>query len=254
MLARQLVPYPFHITRPFRLDVARPDLATLYLQSASGGVYRGDDLTLRVRAEAGAVAHLVTQAATIVHDTGAYPARQRVEIAVGAGAFLAYTPDPLVMFPGAAIANATRIVLAAGARAIVADAFAMHDPKADGRPFASLAQKFEVVDASGRAIIRELGRIDGAAIVSEASPLGPFRALGTLAVLAPADVLPTPAALREAGESCEGLAGVTSLPGAAGLMVRCLAHDGGGVRRGLEAAFEVAFASLVGTRPAPRRR
>ncbi len=254
VLARQFVPYPFHITRPFRLDSERPDLATLYLQSASGGLYRGDDLTLRVSTGTRAAAHLVTQAATVVHDTGASPARQRVEIDVGADAFLAYTPDPLVMFPGAAILNATRVTLAAGARAIVADAFAMHDPTAAGCPFASLMQDFEVVDASGRTLVRDVGRIDGAAIVSAASPLGPFRACGTLCVLASAEVLPSPAALRDAGEACGGLAGVTLLPGAAGLMVRMLADDGGKLRLGLEAALDVAFASLVGTRLAPRRR
>lgn len=254
VLTHQLVPYPFHITRPFRLDVERPDLATLYLQSASGGLYRGDDLTLGITAEAGAAAHLVTQAATVVHDTGAYPARQRVEIDVGADAFLAYTPDPLVMFPGAAIVNETRVTLGPGARAIVADAFAMHDPKAGGRPFASLTQRFEVADTAGRTLVHELGRIDSTAIVSEASPLGPFRACGALCVLAAADLLPAASALREAGEACGGLAGVTSLPGSTGLMVRCLAQDGGSVRRGLEAAFEIAFASLAGARPAPRRR
>ncbi len=254
VLARQHVPYPFHITRPFQLDTARPDIATLYLQSASGGLYRGDDLTLQLAAEAGAAAHLVTQAATVVHDTGAHPARQRVEIRVGANGFLAYTPDPLVMFPGAAIVNETRVALAAGARAIVADAFAMHDPQALARPFASLVQKLEVVDAEGRLRMNEVGRVTGAAIGSEASPLGPFQACGTLVVLAPSEALPSAAALREAGMACGGLAGVTALPGAVGLMMRCLAHDGGNIRRGLEAAFDVAFASLAGVRPAPRRR
>ena len=32
VLTRQRIPYPFHATRPFYLDQARPDLATLYLQ------------------------------------------------------------------------------------------------------------------------------------------------------------------------------------------------------------------------------
>jgi hypothetical protein len=36
VLTRQRVPYPFHVTRSFYLDQARPDLATLYLQSAAG--------------------------------------------------------------------------------------------------------------------------------------------------------------------------------------------------------------------------
>ena len=41
-----MCPIPFHVTRPFYLDAQRPDLATLYLQSSSGGVYGGDDLSL----------------------------------------------------------------------------------------------------------------------------------------------------------------------------------------------------------------
>ena len=43
-LRRQQVGYPLHVTRGFYLDAERPDLLTLYLQSASGGLYAGDQL------------------------------------------------------------------------------------------------------------------------------------------------------------------------------------------------------------------
>src|SRR6266576_2789609 len=46
VLRRQHVGYPFHVTRAFQLDRMRPDLATLYLQSASGGLYAADRLAL----------------------------------------------------------------------------------------------------------------------------------------------------------------------------------------------------------------
>ena len=48
MLRRQRVPYPFHATRTFYLDQSRPDLATLYMQSAAGGLYRGDHVALSI--------------------------------------------------------------------------------------------------------------------------------------------------------------------------------------------------------------
>ena len=48
VLACQHVPYPFHATRPFYLDRTRPEIATLYLQSASGGLYRGDEVALSI--------------------------------------------------------------------------------------------------------------------------------------------------------------------------------------------------------------
>src|SRR6266568_3233645 len=57
VLVHQHVPYPFHVTRAFHLDRARPDLATLYLQSASGGLYRGDRLMLDIDVAPGAAAH-----------------------------------------------------------------------------------------------------------------------------------------------------------------------------------------------------
>ena len=50
VLSRQVVPYPFHITRAFRMHPESPDLATLYLQSASGGLYAADHLTLDIAA------------------------------------------------------------------------------------------------------------------------------------------------------------------------------------------------------------
>ncbi len=52
-LKEQRTPYPFHTTRPHYLDADRPDLATLYLQSASGGLYRGDRLELCARSRPG---------------------------------------------------------------------------------------------------------------------------------------------------------------------------------------------------------
>src|SRR5260370_20575024 len=69
VLAHQHVPYPFHVTRTFHLDPQRPDLATLYLQSAAGGLYRGDRLLLAIDAAPGARVHVTPQAATIIHDT-----------------------------------------------------------------------------------------------------------------------------------------------------------------------------------------
>jgi len=66
-LRRQHVGYPFHVTRGFYLDAARPDLLTLYLQSASGGLYAGDRLKLDVAVAANAAFHLTTQASTVVH-------------------------------------------------------------------------------------------------------------------------------------------------------------------------------------------
>src|SRR3981081_1957493 len=68
VLRRQHVGYPFHITRAFQLDKMRPDLATLYVQSTSGGLYAADRLALDLVVGTGAALNLTTQASTVVHD------------------------------------------------------------------------------------------------------------------------------------------------------------------------------------------
>ena len=87
MLSRQRLPYPFHATRPFYLDRERPEIATLYLQSASGGLYRGDSVALSIIADPHSAAHITTQASTIVHHTHKRRVIQRTQIDIGEHCF-----------------------------------------------------------------------------------------------------------------------------------------------------------------------
>jgi urease accessory protein len=254
MLARQRLPYPFHATRTFYLDQARPEIATLYLQSAAGGLYRGDSVVLSIVADRHAAAHVTTQASTIVHRTHQRGVMQNTRIDIGEDAFLAMTPDPLVLFPGADIRCSTDVTLAAGGRAILIDGLAHHDPEGFGRPFDRYSNAVIVRDAAGAVLLAARGALAGEAMSGAASPLGPFRAVGTLFVLGggsercDADVLES----RLAAHGC--VAGLSKLPNNAGVGGRVLAGNGGALARGLEAAFAVAFEALVGVPPARRRK
>ena len=55
-LVSRRVAYPFSVADVFRLDPGLPDMATVILQSASGGLFEGEDLSLSVTAEPGALA------------------------------------------------------------------------------------------------------------------------------------------------------------------------------------------------------
>lgn len=134
-LARQLTPHPFHITRPFHLPGDPAGLATLYLQSSSGGLYGDDDLSLSVRLDAGACLHLTTQAAAVVHDARGGLTRQAVRLEVGPDGFLEYLPDPLILFPGADCSTSVQLRLHEGARAVIFDGFVAHDPAGTARGF-----------------------------------------------------------------------------------------------------------------------
>lgn len=254
VLTRQVVPYPLHITRLFQLHPREPDLATLFLQSASGGLYRADRLGLDIAMRGEARAHVTTQSATVVHDTGASPAMQATRLDLASGSFLALQPDPFVLFPGAALALDTRIVLDRGARAIVTESFASHDPRAEGRPFGSVSMTLEIADRSGRRLVAERAVVSGEDFAGPSSPLGTYRAYGAMLILATEEALPDIDALHEATGATDCLGGASRLPNGAGLSLRLLAPDGGCLARGLEAAFSVAFRRLAGAAPGRRRK
>ncbi|MEE7456078.1 urease accessory protein [Methylorubrum populi] len=255
VLSRQVVPYPFHITRAFRMHPESPDLATLYLQSASGGLYAADHLTLAVEARSGARAHVTTQAGTVVHRGGPEPSRQETRLTVAADAFLALNPDPLILFPGAHLAVSTAITAEPGARAIVTESIACHDPAGAGRPFDRLDLGLTIRTPDGRALVRERSRIDGTAFAAPDSPMGPHRAYGTMVVLgAPDDARLAGLRVRQAADAAGCLTGVSPLPNGAGLGLRLLAPDGGALSAGMDAVFRIVFEALSGCAPGRRRK
>lgn len=254
VLTRQHVPYPFHITRPFALDRNLPELATLYLQSSSGGLYRGDRLRLDLRAGAGAMAHLTSQAATVIHRTPAAPARLSTSITAGARAFLALTNDPFILFPEAGLVSSMEITVAPDARVIVSDGFASHDPEARSRPFERLETRTRICGADGGLIATDRGSLSGSDFAGPGSPLGPYRAMGSMLVLGPRLGEIDPRRLTTEMEALRCCAGMSELPNGGGLILRCLAVTGGHLAQGMDNLFALAFMALMGERPARRRK
>jgi urease accessory protein len=252
VLARQFVPYPFHVTRPFHLDTGRRDLATLYLQSSSGGLFRGDDLALSITACAGAAAWVTTQAATIVHDTRGEPARQSITVEAGPQALLVLACDPLVLFPGAELETSTRVTLAPGARIVVAEGMTWYDPGATGRVFESYRGETTVTTGLGRVVVMDRQALAGAEAAGPFSPLGPYRAMGSVLLLGEGP-WPDPAGLESLLDGLRCWAGASALPGRAGLGLRVLAPDGGALAAGLDAVVMAAMEQVLGV-PAARRR
>jgi urease accessory protein len=252
-LARQFVSYPFHVTRPFYLDREPAGLATLYLQSSSGGIYSGDSLELTIEAAAGAQCQVTSQSSTIVHDCRGRTSRYATRIHAASGAFIGLCADPLILFPGAAIEMQADVRLEPDAAVIIADGLVLHDPVGGGRePFAQYSSELTVTEVSGRRLLVDRLRVSGAEF-ARLAPHGSQRmagsvfALGRLPAVSPADL--------EAGVAATGsYAGATRLPNEAGLAVRLLAPDGAALARGLARAWEILFTGLFGTPPGRRRK
>jgi urease accessory protein len=251
-LRSQHVGYPLHVTRGFHLDAARPDVLTLYLQSASGGLYAGDRLALDVSVGTNAAFHLTTQAATVVHDGRDIGSRQRQSINVESGAFCALTSDPYVLFPGAKLELETVATVADDGVLFLVDGFAIHDPGNAGRIFAQFASRQRISRPDGRLLLQDVGRIRGDELRNGA--LGSMAAAATVLIIAPADKLPEMTAMEEAADRHGCLAGASPAPNNAGQVMRILAPDGGTLTRVLEAAFHVASRAALGVDLARRRK
>jgi urease accessory protein len=254
VLRRQHAGYPFHITRAFQLDRMRPDLATLYLQSASGGLYAADRLALDLVVGAGAALHLTTQASTVVHDGRADGSVMRQSVTVKDNAFCAVVSDPYVLFPSADLHIATTATVAAGAILILADGFAVHDPHRSGGTFARFSTDTRIMRPDGDLLISDRGSVRGDEIVANCGALGGMTAAGSVLMIAPPDQRAEIADVEAAADACGCLAGATTAPNGAGIAMRLLAPDGGTLIRGIEAAFHIAARAALGVDLAPRRK
>ena len=254
ILRRQHVGYPLHVTRAFYLDWARPDLATLYLQSASGGLYAGDRLKLSINVGTGAALNLTTQASTVVHDGRGIGSVQHQSIAVKDGAFCAVVSDPYVLFPSADMRIRTTAEVAAGGVLILVDGFAAHDPQERGRIFARFSTATRIVRPDSALLLSDRGSISGDELSARCGTLGGMAAAATVLVIAPPDRLAGIAEIEAAADGCGCLAGASVAPNGAGLAMRLLAPDGGALARGIEAAFHVAGRAALGIDLARRRK
>jgi urease accessory protein len=254
VLRRQRVGYPFHVTRAFQLDRMRPDLATLYLQSASGGLYAADRLTLDLVVGVGASLHLTTQASTVVHDGREDGSVMRHSMTVKDNAFCAVISDPYVLFPGASLHLGTIATVAIGGILVMADGFAAHDPHRRGGIFTQFLTDTRVNRPDGKRVVIDRGSFRGEDLSATCGALGGMTAAGSFLMIAPPGQLPDIAEIEAAADACGCLSGATAISNRAGIAMRLLAPDGGTLIRGIEAAFHIAASAALGVDLASRRK
>ena len=120
VLADEYYTMPFKIMRPFRLSRASLTRAgegagalQAMVMSTSAGIMAGDDQRIDVSVGPGAALQVTTQAFEKVHRMeGTGSARRVTRLAVAAGGYLDYTPQPQIPFAGSAFAASTEVDLA----------------------------------------------------------------------------------------------------------------------------------------------
>jgi urease accessory protein len=256
-LQRQYASYPFHVCRVHYHDKDHPGLATLYVQSCSGGIYEDDRLDLTLSTAQGAEAYVSTQAATVVHSMPAGSALQRVRIQCEGGSYLEYLPDPQILFPGSRCRSEIAVRLSGDAVALVSDSFLTHDPAGRDGIFSAYFSEIIIEDETGKPLAIDRLKINGPAFRDSCpGASGSFAAQGTM-IIAGLDFASRAVAdevQKIKLDRDEAVIGSSQLPKSAGILVRVLTKDGSSLRRVLHMAWCAARFSLKGSLPAPRRK
>ncbi len=255
-VAKQFAPYPFHFCRPFYVDGDPAGMATVYVQSCAGGIFEHDRLHLNIEAAPGSLAHVTTSASTIVHSMPAGEASQVVHLVANSGSLIEYLPDPMILFPDARIHSAVNVVIDDTARVILSDAFLLHDHRDRGEAFDWLHSDITVRDAQTKVLVRDRIRVDGRSMLAAIPGVtGRYTAQASFMCLCRGLSTDFLNAMRAALDSVEGIyAGVSLLPGGAGVFSRILAVDGVALRAAQLALWSEARKSLTGLTPMPRRK
>ena len=244
-LARQYAAFPFHAGRCLQLDERPAGTASVVLQSLGAGLVQGDSLIMAVEAGAGTRAHVTTQGATVAHAMARGRAHQEARLTVRCDARLDWLPRPTILFPDAEVTSLLEIVLEEGARVAWCDGFLGHDPQGGQGRFRRYAAETRLQDGAGRLLALDRFDIDGGVLDEPGTMAGLTCHAGFGLAGARADGA-LAAAWRRALDGIEGvMAGVSALPGGAGLFCRLLAADG--------VALQRATAALVAAsdRPPP---
>ena len=240
--------FPLRTTVPFHLDESAPDMAFIYVQNPTGGVFAGDRLHTFVTAEARARVHLTTQSATKLYRCEAGEARQEMRFSLAAGAYVEHLPDPLIPQAGARFRQRTVIELDESAVFVGAETIAPGRGGFGERFVYGLLDLRTEIWCAGRELCVDSLRFEpGRARPTRAGALGASDYLVTLLAVAPAhDVGALTRAIAAALASDPTIVGgAGELPDGAGVLVRVLAGNAPQAARGLRTAWAAVRRTLL---------
>lgn len=270
-LVHDYVTVPFHLTGGLTHDEELADIASIYVQSPTGGIAQGDRHRMDVTVEAGARAHVSTQSATKVLRMERNYGATDVSLRVGDGAYLEYLPDPTILYGDARYLQELTLDVGEEATALVGEVL-VPGRLARGELFEH-ERYYSRVEGFGPD-----GRLfeDAVHLRPDDDPgrpglFGDDRVLGTLYVVN-GDAGPDALADRLHGrfeadamgdgddeggrdENAGVRAGVTTLPADAGVIVRALGGRAGDVTALLHAAWDETREAVLGVgAPDPRKQ
>ncbi|MBT4888202.1 MAG: urease accessory protein UreD [Rhodospirillales bacterium] len=256
-LAKQYYTFPFHICRAQYMDKALPGMATMYMQSCSGGIFKGDRLSTTIHAAENTQVHVTTQASTIIHRMEADFAHQEIVISGENGALVEYLPDCTILFPEAKLKSSVDVTRHPNCDVILCDSFLAHNPNNTAETFSWFENELVIRNSDGQVDIIDRFRVTGEQFFDgEAAGSNPYMVHGTFALITSSkDIDELCATLRLCpAPSDEIYAGISDLPNNAGCWVRFLATDGVASKKYIQTLWSAAREALTGCAPTNRRK
>ena len=246
-LTHSFVTHPFHLTAPWYLDPALPGMAVIYLQTPAGGLIQGDRARMRFTFAPQSQGHLTTQAAEKIHSMTANCAVQHISFSLGAGAYVEYCPEPVILFPGARFAQDIEVILEPGASLFLSEVF-LSRGATDETSFDALATRFQVKEVNEGLLVHDRSLVQPR-LHNLAGPgmLGEHHAWGQAFLVGPSI---SPAWIREIHDMISAvpnvICGATLLPQARGICVKVVGSHVSAIRRVLHLAWGYVRTHLLG--------
>jgi urease accessory protein len=229
-------------------------MATLYLQSASGGLYADDDIALDITLARNTAVHLTPQAATVVHRCASGCARLTTDIAIGPGAWLETIGEPYILLPGARLETRTRVTLASDAHGILVESALAHTPSGMARSSFSWDWQVRLATAEDNTLVLDRGSLDELSITPPGS-LSTLETHGSLIALGPTFDDTRLTRLRQQLHPADVTSvywGMSRLANAPGLALRVLGRDAAVVNDFLNLAWRLLRDPDHPPRPRPK--
>lgn len=249
--------YPFHVCRAQYMDANPAGLATVYLQSSSGGIFEHDRLSCELHGLPGSQSHITTQASTIAHRMDQGYAGHNMAIRAEEGSYLEYLANPMILFPQSELRSAVHIRQHPDSTILLADGFMHHDPEGNGAVFRSYFSEIRVENLAGRLQCLDRYQVCGEDFVrEEPGIMGKHKIQSTFLVLSRSGSLDDLSQRLRTGlrGSADEYAGVSRLPNQCGVMVRMLSTSAHRMEKRITRLWQIARYSLFGQYPALRRK
>jgi urease accessory protein len=261
---------PLLVQQALYWDEHLPGLPCVYVITTSGCVLEHDVFDISIAVEAGAMAHVTTQAATRLHrmETGSASQAQRVHLA--ADAYLELLPGPVIPQRQSRFAGDTEAVVAESATLLSAeilqpgrkhhrDELFAYDRYSSAltvrRPDGTRLFSEKLVAEPGRQPVRDAGAMGGfdvfANVVLVTPPAHATRILDRVGAGTGADAPGGYGRGGAAGDGC--MAGASRLPNDAGLVYKVLGTRTQPVQAKVRAFWDAVRREVAGV-PAPASR